>query len=197
MFTGIVEATGRILSMERGQGDTVRLTLDVGSLAQKVAIGDSVAVNGCCLTVVAISGRRLSFDLLGETVRCTSIGDAAMGALVNLELSMQPNGRMGGHFVAGHVDGTGTVRSISMEKDDVVIRIDSPADIRKFIVHKGSIAIDGISLTVAGDDGDSFHVCLIPHTLEVTNLREKKPGDRVNLESDILARYVEKLMRKE
>ena len=196
MFTGIVEATGRILSKEPGQGDTVRLTLEVGALAQKVAIGDSVAVNGCCLTVVAISGRRLSFDLLGETVRCTSIGDALMGALVNLELSMAIGARLGGHFVAGHVDGTGIIRSIAMEKDDVVLRIEPPKELCKYIVHKGSITIDGISLTVAGDDGDTFHVCLIPHTLEVTNLREKKAGDRVNLESDILARYVEKLMQK-
>jgi len=196
MFTGIIEATGRILSMKHGQGDSMLLTIDAGALAGKVAIGDSVAVNGCCLTVVAIDANSLSFDLLGETVRCTSIGDVGPGALLNLELSLPAGGRMGGHFVAGHVDATGRILSIAREGDDVVIRVEAPASIRKYIAHKGSIAIDGISLTVAGDEGDSFHVCLIPHTLLVTNLHEKKAGDRVNLESDLLARYVEKLMAK-
>jgi riboflavin synthase len=196
MFTGIIEATGRILSMKHALGDSVRLTIDAGPLAGKVAIGDSVAVNGCCLTVVEIDGAALSFDLLGETVRCTSIGDVGPGALLNLELSLPSGGRMGGHFVAGHVDATGRILSIAREGDDVVIRVEAPASIRKYLAHKGSIAIDGISLTVAGDEGDSFHVCLIPHTLEVTNLHQKKAGDRVNLESDLLARYVEKLMAK-
>jgi riboflavin synthase len=194
MFTGIVEETGRIVSIVPVLGDSVRMTLETGVVAGGVAVGDSVAINGCCLTVVEINGRNLSFDLLGETVRCTSVHGIGEGSLVNLERSVPVGGRMGGHFVSGHVDGVGLVRSIEREKDDIVIRIAAPAELRKYIVHKGSIAIDGISLTVAGVEGDCFHVALIPHTLEVTNLGERKAGDRVNLESDMLARYVEGLI---
>lgn len=215
MFTGIIEDTGRIVGILPVFGDSIRMTLEAPMIAKGVAIGDSVAVNGCCLTVVDIEGDRLTFDLLGETVRCTSVGDGAMslanavggyescstcikgvgeGARVNLERSVPVGGRMGGHFVAGHVDATGVVKSVERENDDIVIRIEAPDEIRKYIVYKGSIAVDGISLTVAGVSNDGFHVCVIPHTMEVTNLRDRKPGDRVNLESDILARYVEGLM---
>lgn len=194
MFTGIIEDTGRIVGILPVFGDSIRMTLEAPMIAKGVAIGDSVAVNGCCLTVVDIEGDRLSFDLLGETVRCTSILAVGTGALVNLERSVPVGGRMGGHFVAGHVDATGVVRSIERENDDIVIRIEAPEEIRKYIVYKGSVAVDGISLTVAGVSDDGFHVCLIPHTMEVTNLRDRKAGDRVNLESDILARYVEGLM---
>jgi riboflavin synthase len=195
MFTGIIEETGRIVGILPILGDSIRMTLESDSVAKGVVIGDSVAVNGCCLTVVDIDGNKLSFDLLGETVRCTSILAVGRGALVNLERSVPVGGRMGGHFVSGHVDGTGIVKSIEREKDDIVIRVQAPEEIRKYIVYKGSIAIDGISLTVAGVDGDSFHVCLIPHTMGVTNLKDRKAGDRVNLESDMLARYVEGLMK--
>jgi riboflavin synthase len=195
MFTGIVEETGRIVSIVPGKGDSVRLTLECPLVASDVAVGDSVAVNGCCLTVVEIHDKRLTFDLLGETVRCTSIHGVGEGSCVNLERSVAVGGRMGGHYVSGHVDGVGTVKSIRTEKEDVVIRIEIPAELRKYIVHKGSVAIDGISLTVAGVEGDSFHVCLIPHTLEVTNLNERHAGDRVNLESDMVARYVEGLLQ--
>jgi riboflavin synthase len=194
MFTGIVEETGKIAALVPGRGDSVRLEIETCNVASGVAIGDSVAVNGCCLTVVAIDGVRLCFDLLGETVRCTSIGGAGVGARVNLERSLRVGDRMGGHFVFGHVDGTGVVKSVERGKDDVVIRIAAPADIRKYVVYKGSIAIDGISLTVASVDDVGFHVAIIPHTLEVTNLSERKSGDRVNLESDMLARYVEGIM---
>jgi riboflavin synthase len=191
MFTGIIEDTGRILATKPLQGEAIRMTLEAPTIARGVAIGDSVAVNGCCLTVVEIDGDSLSFDLLAETVRCTSILAVGKGALVNLERSVPVGGRMGGHFVAGHIDGMGTVKSIEREKDDITIRVVAPEEIRKYIVYKGSIAIDGISLTVAGVDKDSFHVCLIPHTLSVTNLKERRAGDKVNLESDILARYIE------
>lgn len=194
MFTGIIEDTGCIVSIQQVQGDSVRMTLEAPKIAGSVAIGDSVAVNGCCLTVVEIEGDRLAFDLLGETVRCTSILAVGKGALVNLERSVPVGGRMGGHFVAGHVDATGVVKSILREKDDITIHIEAPESVRKYIVYKGSVAVDGISLTVAGVEGDCFHICLIPHTMEVTNLKERKSGDRVNLESDILARYVEGLM---
>lgn len=194
MFTGIIEETGRIVGILPVLGDSIRMTLESAAIAKGVVIGDSVAVNGCCLTVVDIEGDKLSFDLLGETVRCTSILAVGKGSLVNLERSVPVGGRMGGHFVSGHIDSMGVVNSIERENDDIVIRIQAPEEIRKYIVYKGSIAIDGISLTVAGVDGDSFHVCLIPHTMGVTNLKERNAGDRVNLESDILARYVEGLM---
>ena len=194
MFTGIVEETGRIVSIVPALGDSVRMMLEADIVTKDLALGDSVAVNGCCLTVVEVDGNRLSFDLLGETVRCTSVHGVGAGSLVNLERSLPVGGRLGGHFVSGHVDGVGLVRSIEREKDDIVIRIEAPAEIRKYIVHKGSIAIDGISLTVAGVEDDTFHVALIPHTLEVTNLAERKAGDRVNLESDMIARYIEGLM---
>jgi riboflavin synthase len=194
MFTGIIEETGHIASIVKGLGDSVRMSVSAGLVSKDVAIGDSVAVNGCCLTVVEINSDKLSFDLLGETVRCTSFHGIKVGSLVNLERSLAVGQRMGGHFVSGHVDGVGLVRSIQRENDDVTIRVEAPADVRKYIVYKGSIAIDGISLTVAGVEDGGFHVCLIPHTMQVTNLHERKAGDRVNLESDMLARYVEGLM---
>jgi riboflavin synthase len=195
MFTGIVEETGRIATIVPCNGDSVRMEIAARSVSTGVAIGDSVAVNGCCLTIVEINGKNLFFDLLGETVRCTSFDGARVGAKVNLERSLKVGDRMGGHFVFGHVDGVGVVKSMIRGKDDVVIHIDAPADIRKYIVYKGSVAIDGISLTVAGVDEGGFHVALIPHTLDVTNLSERKTGDRVNLESDMLARYVEGIMK--
>jgi riboflavin synthase len=194
MFTGLVEETGRVVEVVPGLGDSVRMTLEADIVAADLSIGDSVAVNGCCLTVVAIEGRRISFDLLGETVRCTSFAGAGPGTLVNLERSLAVGQRMGGHFVTGHIDGTGIVRSLEREGEDYVIRVEAPEDMRRYLVYKGSVSIDGISLTVAGVDGDCFHVCLIPHTMEVTNLHARKAGDRVNLESDMLAKYVERII---
>ncbi|MBN1404551.1 MAG: riboflavin synthase [Opitutales bacterium] len=194
MFTGLVEETGRVVEIVPGAGDSVRMTLETGIVADGLSIGDSVAVNGCCLTAVAIEGRRVSFDLLGETVRVTSFHDVKAGSLVNLERSLAVGQRMGGHFVTGHIDGVGIVRSLEREGDDYVIRVQAPAELRKYLVYKGSVSIDGISLTVAGVEGDSFHVCLIPHTMEVTNLHTRKAGDRVNLESDMLAKYVERII---
>jgi riboflavin synthase len=194
MFTGIVEETGKIAAINPGKGDSVRMEIETRAVASGVAIGDSVAVNGCCLTVVAIEGGKLGFDLLGETVRCTSFAGAGVGARVNLERSLRVGDRMGGHFVFGHIDGVGLIESIERGKDDVVLRIKAPEQIRRYLVYKGSVAIDGVSLTVAGVDAGGFHVALIPHTLEVTNLSERKTGDCVNLESDMLARYVEGIL---
>lgn len=194
MFTGLVEETGIVRSVQPGQGQSVRLSVDTGIVADGISIGDSVAVNGCCLTVVAIDGKLLSFDLLGETVRRTSFAGLGPGALVNLERSLAVGQRMGGHFVTGHIDGVGTVRSLVREGEDFVIRVAAPAELLPYLVYKGSVSIDGISLTVAGVEGDSFHVCLIPHTMDVTNLKERKSGDRVNLEADMLAKYVERII---
>jgi riboflavin synthase len=194
MFTGLVERMGRVVSLAPVQGDSVRMCVDAGAVAEGVRIGDSVAVNGCCLTVVEVSGNTLSFDLLGETVRRTSFAGVSGGTLVNLERSLRVGQHMGGHFVTGHVDATGLVKSIEREGEDVVMRIEAPVDMRRYLVYKGSVAVDGISLTVAGVSGDSFHICLIPHTLEVTNLGVRRAGERVNLEADMLAKYVERII---
>ncbi len=194
MFTGIVEETGRVLAFESGE-QAWRLVVEADAVAQDVKLGDSVAVNGCCLTVVAIEGQQLSFDLLAESVRLTSIQEVGPGGKVNLERALLPTTRMGGHFVSGHVDGMGVIEAIEPRGQDRFFRI-KPADGNlKYIVHKGSITVDGISLTVAEVDAHSFSIWLIPHTMEVTNLHTKKSGDRVNLEYDLIAKYVEKLFQ--
>lgn len=192
MFTGIVEETGKVISFEE-QDNAWRLVLEAYVVTQGLQLGDSVAVNGCCLTAVAFSQDRIEFDLLAESVRLTSIGEVGAGAVVNLERALLPTTRMGGHFVSGHVDGTGVVESIEPRGKDVYLRIKPDSESLKYIVHKGCIAIDGISLTVAEVDDNGFAIWLIPHTMEVTNLHTKKNGDRVNLEFDLIAKYVEKL----
>ena len=192
MFTGIVEETGTVVSFTE-QESAWRLVLNAHVVTQDLAMGDSVAVNGCCLTAVAFTEDRIEFDLLAESVRLTSIGDVGPGGKVNLERALLPKTRMGGHFVSGHVDGTGTIEAIESRGKDFYLRIKPDADSLKYIVHKGCVTIDGISLTVAAVDESGFEIWLIPHTMEVTNLHTKKPGDRVNLEFDLIAKYVEKL----
>ncbi|WP_269526755.1 riboflavin synthase [Coraliomargarita parva] len=193
MFTGIVEETGTVVAFEDRQA-AWRLILDTETITDDLAIGDSVAVNGCCLTVVAIEGKRIHFDLLAESVRLTSIEGIGPGGKVNLERALLPSTRMGGHFVSGHVDGTGVVENIEPRGKDFFFRIrpENPENLR-YIVHKGSITVDGISLTVAEVDASGFVIWLIPHTMEITNLHTKKVGDKVNLEYDLIAKYVEKL----
>ncbi|MFP4156049.1 MAG: riboflavin synthase [Opitutales bacterium] len=192
MFTGIVEETGTVVSFEEA-AQAWRLVLEVEEVVKGLKLGDSVAVNGCCLTVVAIDGQRIAFDLLAESVRLTSIKGIGPGGLVNLERALLPTTRMGGHFVSGHVDGTGVIEAIEPRGKDRFFRIKPDAGSLKYIVHKGSITVDGISLTVAEVDATGFAIWLIPHTMEITNLHTKKPGDRVNLEYDLIAKYVEKL----
>ncbi|MFP4259994.1 MAG: riboflavin synthase [Opitutales bacterium] len=192
MFTGIVEETGTVVSFEEA-AQAWRLVLEVEEVVKGLKLGDSVAVNGCCLTVVAIDGQRIAFDLLAESVRLTSIEGIGPGGLVNLERALLPTTRMGGHFVSGHVDGTGVIEAIEPRGKDRFFRIKPDAGSLKYIVHKGSITVDGISLTVAEVDATGFAIWLIPHTMEITNLHTKKPGDRVNLEYDLIAKYVEKL----
>ena len=192
MFTGIVEETGTVLTFEE-EAQAWRLVLEVKEVVKDLNLGDSVAVNGCCLTVVAIEGQQIAFDLLAESVRLTSIEGIGPGGLVNLERALLPTTRMGGHFVSGHVDGTGVIEAIEPRGKDRFFRIKPDADSLKYIVHKGSITVDGISLTVAEVDATSFAIWLIPHTMQITNLHTKKPGDRVNLEYDLVAKYVEKL----
>lgn len=193
MFTGIVEETGQVVSFTRGV-KAWSLHLSAQLVTSDVKLGDSVAVNGCCLTVVKHDAGNLWFDLLEETVRLTSFSELKPGSAVNLERSMLPNSRMGGHFVSGHIDTLGRVEIFEQRGADHYLKVRAPAGSGRYLIHKGSIAIDGISLTVAEVDGDALAVWLIPHTMAVTNLREKSVGSGVNLEFDLLGKYVEKLI---
>ncbi|MCC6868457.1 MAG: riboflavin synthase [Burkholderiales bacterium] len=196
MFTGIVQAVGRIVTTAP-QGDGLRLTIDAGPLpVDDVALGDSVAVAGCCLTVIARDGARLDFDASAETLRCTTGLDRPGD--VNLELALRFGDRLGGHLVSGHVDGVGRVVSFGAVVDDPAgsheLVVEAPADLARFIAAKGSVTVDGVSLTVNAVDGARFAVNLIPHTLAVTTLKSLGPGARCNLEIDLVARYVERLL---
>jgi len=193
MFTGIIQSIGRLSDIE-ARGDGIRIAVDIGVRdIIDVTVGDSVAVNGCCLTVVAINGSTLDFDVSAETLRCTTTLDK-LGD-VNLEMALRATDRLGGHLVAGHVDGVGTVVQFAAREDGgVFAEIDAPADLARFIAAKGSIAVHGVSLTVNGVSGSRFDVNLIPHTLAVTTLGTVAPGARVNLEIDLVARYVARLL---
>ena len=196
MFTGIVEETGIVRSFTE-QEQAWRLVLDAAVVTKGLQLGDSVAVNGCCLTVVDFAEDRLEFDLLAQSVRLTSIDGIGPGGRVNLERALLPTTRMGGHFVSGHVDGTGAIATIEPRGKDVYLRITPDPEMLRYVVAKGCVAVDGISLTVAELDDTGFRIWLIPHTLEVTNLGDKRAGDRVNLEFDLLAKYVERLLGKD
>ena len=193
MFTGIIEEVGHVAGFTRGPS---AWSLQIAALVvpRGVAAGDSVAVNGCCLTVTRFEGGNLWFDVLEETRRLTSFNELQNGAAVNLERSLQPSGRLGGHFVTGHIDALGTVEVFEPRGADHYLRVRVPPGLGRYLVYKGSVALDGISLTVAEADGDSLAVWLIPHTLAATNLREKRAGSGINLEFDLLAKYVEKLL---
>ncbi len=193
MFTGLVEEVGKVVSFAPAQ-NAWSLQLAAKEVPADVAPGDSVAVNGCCLTVVRFDAGHLWFELLEETRRLTSFSELQPGSLVNLERSLKPESRLGGHFVSGHIDALGRVEVFEPRGKDHYLRVAAPAGFGRYLVSKGSIAVDGISLTVAEVAGDSFAVWLIPHTLAMTNLREKQAGSGVNLEFDLLAKYVEKLM---
>lgn len=193
MFTGLVEETGKVVAFAPAQ-NAWSLQLAAQVVPADVAVGDSVAVNGCCLTVVRFDAGHLWFELLEETRRLTSFNELKPGSLVNLERSLKPESRLGGHFVSGHIDALGRVEVFEPRGKDHYLRVAAPAGFGRYLVSKGSIAVDGISLTVAEVVGDAFVVWLIPHTLAMTNLREKQTGSGVNLEFDLLAKYVEKLM---
>ena len=195
MFTGIVQMVGRIAAASP-QGDGVRIAVDTGLHSSgDVAVGDSVAVRGCCLTVVAIEGATLTFDVSAETLRCTTGLDGPGD--VNLELALRMGDRVGGHLMTGHVDGLGAVTAFAPVPADQYgswrLEVEAPAGLARFIAAKGSIAIDGVSLTVNEVDGARFSVNLIPHTLAVTTMKSLAEGDRVNLEVDLIARYVARL----
>jgi len=195
MFTGLVQGAASVVSLSPRAADGARLTLSHPLLAS-ARPGDSIATNGCCLTVVDPSGETASFDLLAETLRLTNLGGLVAGDVVNVEPSLLPTDRMGGHFVTGHVDDIGTIAFLGREGADWRLDIAAPESVLHHVVRKGCVAVDGMSLTVADLIPGGFRIWLIPHTLEVTNLSRRKTGDRVNLESDLLAKYAEKLLGK-
>ena len=194
MFTGLVEGQGVVQAIQPEE-EAVRLEIDTGDvIASGLATGDSVSINGCCLTVVQLAGRVAAFQAGTETLSRTNLGRLKVGSRVNLERSLPVNGRLGGHFVQGHIDGTGSVKSVSRDGEWVTMWFEIPESLAKFVVPKGSIAVDGISLTVVDVEQSRFSVALIPHTLEVTTLGAVSDGDPVNIETDILGRYVERLL---
>ena len=194
MFTGIVEEMGTIRSIRKGAHSAV-LEIQAKVVLEDIHLGDSIAVNGVCLTATSFTPTTFTADVMHETLNRSSLASLKPGSRVNLERAMAANGRFGGHIVSGHVDGLGTV--LSTQKDDNAIwyTIGAPPEVLRYVVEKGSITIDGISLTVARVDSQSFAISAIPHTVAVTVLQDRKPGDKVNLETDIIGKYVEKLLQ--
>ncbi len=196
MFTGLILEMGELTSLKRRSGGAV-LTLKADGIATAAAPGDSIAINGVCLTVVAKNNKEISFDLSDETLGATNLGRLKPGDRINLESSLTPDSKMGGHFVTGHVDSAGKIRSKETSGDMLKFEIEAPPDVLHFLVKKGSVAVDGISLTVVDILKDGFTLIIIPHTARLTTLGFKGPGDTVNLETDILGKYVAKFMNKE
>jgi riboflavin synthase len=194
MFTGIIQAVGSIASLEQRGGD-LRLGIQTGKLPlEDVVLGDSIAVSGVCLTVVELDGRRFFADVSGETLRRTIIGDLGIGDPVNLEKALTLAARLGGHLVSGHVDGIGSVSARRQDSRSVQFTIQAPDELARYIAVKGSICVDGVSLTVNSVSGASFELNIVPHTLEETTLHGFRTGRRVNLEVDLIARYLERLL---
>ncbi|MDD6190393.1 MAG: riboflavin synthase [Firmicutes bacterium] len=193
MFTGIIEEIGVINSIGKGSASAV-LTINASTVLEDVHLGDSIAVNGVCLTVTGFSGSSFTADVMHETLNRSSLGSLRTGSKVNLERAMSANGRFGGHIVSGHIDGTGKITDIKRDDNAVWYTISANSDILRLIVEKGSVAIDGISLTVAYVDERCFKVSIIPHTLDKTTLALRKKTDIVNLENDCIGKYVEKLV---
>jgi len=192
MFTGLVEDLGTVVAVDRTDGGAV-LTVE-SALAPQIGEGDSVAVNGVCLTATAIEGSRFGFDVMLESLRRSSLGAIDAGSKVNLELALRADARLGGHIMQGHVDGIGTVAALRDEGFSRIVTIDAAPELLRYVVEKGSIAVDGVSLTVSRVDDTSFDVSLIPETLERTNLGATTVGRTINLEVDVVAKYVEKLV---
>jgi len=197
VFTGIVRERGRVVSAEsNGGGGTLRLRIAAPRTAAQTGLGDSVSIAGCCLTAVAVEDGELAFDAVPETIARTTLDGLAEGAEVNLEPALRAGEPLGGHYVQGHVDGVGRVRSLEREGEGARLRLDVPEDVLRYCVEKGSVAVDGVSLTVADVDEGGVGIALVPHTLRETTLSRLEPGDRVNLEADVLAKYVERLARR-
>lgn len=195
MFTGIIEEIGKIQGIQKGVSSAV-LSAQASEIMEDVHLGDSIAVNGVCLTVTSISPNGFTADMMHETLNRSSLGKLQIGSPVNLERAMAANGRFGGHIVSGHIDGTGTVSDIRRDDNAVWYTVKAPLLILRYIIEKGSIAIDGISLTVARVYKDSFSVSIIPHTASLTTLSNRRVGDLVNLENDCIGKYVERLIGK-
>jgi riboflavin synthase len=193
MFTGIVEETGRVLAFEP-RAEAWSLAIAARTVLEGLALGDSIAVNGCCLTAAGFDSDGIRFDVLEETRRLTNFAALGAGGLVNLERSLRLGGKMGGHFVTGHIDAIGTIETFEARGKDHYLRVRIPPEFSRLVVKKGSIAIDGISLTVAECGDGSLAVWIIPHTREVTHLSARRAGDPVNLEFDLLAKHVERLL---
>ena len=195
MFTGIVEEIGEVISIERG-ARSARLSVQSGGIIfGDLKLGDSVAVNGVCLTVAGMSKNTFTADVMNETLSRSSLGSLRNGSKVNLERALAANARFGGHIVSGHIDGTGVVTSVRKDDNAILYHIKAGEKVMRYIIEKGSVAIDGISLTVTKVDGSGFAVSVIPHTASNTMLAQKSAGDTVNLENDIIGKYVEKLLR--
>ena len=193
MFTGIVRERGRVASVD-GDGDGIRIRLEAPLTAGEAAIGDSVSLNGCCLTVVEAANGTLAFDAVPETLSRSSLDGLEAGAELNVEPALRAGDPLGGHYVQGHVDGVASVRTVEPEGEGRRIWLDAPPEVLRYCVEKGSIAVDGVSLTIADLDDAGFAVALIPHTLAATTLGTLVTGARVNLEADVLAKYVERLV---
>lgn len=194
MFTGIIEEIGTIKNIQKGAASAV-LTIAAKTVLEDVHLGDSIAVNGVCLTVTSFSKKQFTADVMHETLNRSSLGALRSGSHVNLERAMKADGRFGGHIVSGHIDGTGTIAQIRKDDNAIWYTIQTPPELMRFIIEKGSITIDGISLTVAREEHDRFQVSIIPHTAAQTILSEKKSGDVVNLENDCIGKYVAKLLQ--
>ncbi len=193
MFTGIIEEIGRIKQIQRGP-DSAVLTIEGDSVFEEIKPGDSVAVNGICLTVVRLQARLFTVEVMAETLRKTGLAELKPGSRVNLERALRVGDRLGGHLVSGHIDGVGVITRRQQEDIAILTEIQAPPEVMKYVINKGSIAVDGVSLTVVDFAGETFRVSLIPHTAKLTTLGYKKAGDRVNLEADIIGKYVERLM---
>jgi riboflavin synthase len=196
MFAGVIQGLGKVekISRVKGNGKAAQMTVDLGKLAKSLKIGDSVSINGACLTVVAIRKRTASFEMVGETMKKTALGSLTLGDRVNIERSLRVGDTIDGHFVLGHVDGVGTIVEKTKEKNQTKLWIKMDKKFIKYVVEKGSIAIDGVSLTVVDIHKDKISVALIPHTLAVTTLGIKDKASKVNLEIDVLSKYARKLL---
>jgi riboflavin synthase len=195
MFTGIVEAMGTVAAAGDAGGKR-HIFIDAGDLAAGMRVGDSLAINGVCLTAIEVIGSRVAVEAVDETLARTNLGLLQAGSPVNLERPMRADGRFDGHIVQGHVDGVGIVRSVASEGASIRLWVDAPEGLRRYLAEKGSIAVDGVSLTVSGVDATGFEVVLIPHTLEVTLFGTRHPGDAMNLEADVIAKYVARLLEE-
>ena len=195
MFTGIIEKTGKISKIEDRKGK-VYFTISSKNFLKGVKIGDSISCDGTCLTVVKKEKDNFTVELMPETLKLTRFKNSSKGDLINLELAMRIGQRLDGHFVMGHVDGIGKIKKVVIEGEYISLIIKVPCRIMKYLAYKGSVSVNGVSLTISGADHDWFKVCLITHTLKATNLSELKAGDMVNIEVDMIARYLEKLLKK-